>query len=231
MKITSSLAAMSLTILAAACGGENPEPTTPATTEAVTPPPPVEAPKADPKPVEPPPPAKLEALTKPESTWTIGGKSVSKATGDEALAAAKKAGLVKGDATATPSVAGQYESMSFPIEKGKMKGTVKVVRPAATPGAPESAASAPNPSKLGDSMNKDTSAFYYDAEGDVFVGVEVSEGGKAADAKKALDAIAKPGKAAPAAKGGTTTAANPGKDSDKVPPAPKGATGTTAPKK
>lgn len=209
MKITSSLAAVTLTlssVFAAACGGENPEPQTPATTEAVapTPPAPVE-PKAEAKPVEPPPPAKLEALTKPESTWTVGGKSASKVTGEEAIAAAKKGGYIKGDATATPAVAGQYESVSFPIEKAKIKGTVKIVRPAGTPGAPETAASAPNPSKLGDALNKDTSAFSYDADADVFVGVELTEG-KAADAKKALDAIAKPGKAAPAAKSTGTTA-------------------------
>lgn len=192
MQTTSSLAAMSLILLAAACGGENPEPVTPATTEAVAPP--VETPAVE-TPAEPPPPAKLEALAKPESTWTMGGKSLSAVTGDEALAAAKKAGLVKGDATATPSTAGQYESMSFPIEKGKMKGTVKVVRPTKTPGAADTAAAAATPSALGESMNKEMSAFYYDADGDVFVGVEVTEGGKASDAKKALDAIAKPGKA------------------------------------
>lgn len=194
MKIASSLAAVTLTLLAVACGGENPEPQTPATTEAVAPPPVVE-PKAEEKPAEPPPPAKLEALSKPESTWTVGGASVSKVSGDDALAAAKKAGWIKGEATATPAVAGQYESVSFPIEKGKVKGTVKIVRPAATPGAPDTAASAPTPSKLGEAMNKDTSAFSYDADADVFVGVELTEG-KAADAKKALDALAKPGKAA-----------------------------------
>lgn len=211
MKITSSLAAVTLTLLAVACGGENPEPQTPATTEAVTAPPPAPEPQAEEKPAEPAAPAKLEALSKPESTWTVGGKSASTVTGDEVLAAAKKAGYVKGEATVTPSVEGQYEAMSFPIEKGKMKGTVKIVRPTAAPGAPDTAAADKTPSKLGDAMNKDTSAFSYDADADVFVGVEVSEGGKATDAKKVLDAIAKPGKAAK----------NPGKDSDSVPPAPK----------
>ena len=215
MKITSSLAAVTLTLLAVACGGENPEPQTPATTEAVAPPPaPPAEPKAEEKPAEPPAPAKLEALSKPESTWTVGGKSVSKVTGEEAIAAAKKAGYVKADATATPAVAGQYETVTFPIEKQKVKGTVKIVRPAATPGAADTAATAPTPSKLGDAVSKDSGAFYYDGEADVFASVELTEGGKAADAKKALDAIAKPGKKGPAP-------SNPGKDSNAVPPAKK----------
>ena len=139
----------------------------------------------------PPPPAKLEPLSKPASTWAVNGASLSQVTGDELIAAAKKAKWVAADATATPSVAGQYESISLPLESGKKKGTLKLVRPAATPGAPETAANAPVPSKLGESVNKDTGAFSYDEAADVFIAVELTEGGKAADAKKVLDTLAK----------------------------------------
>ena len=116
---------------------------------------------------------------------------------------------------------GQYETLSVPVEKGKMKGTFKIIRPAATPGAPETAATAPMPSKAGDMMNKDMAASSYDPDGDVFVGLELTEGGKMADAKKAVDSFAKPGKAAAgsaAASGGTDTTAGK-KPSDKKPAA------------
>ncbi len=38
-------------------------------------------------------------------------------------------------------------------------------------------------------MSADTTAYTYDADADVFVGVDVTEGGKAADAKKILDTL------------------------------------------
>lgn len=248
MNTTTKLSAALVLLLAAACDN-NAEKTPPTTTGSVGP-----APVVDQKPVDQPAvqpaaaqPTALSVLDRPASQWTIGGKSLSRVTDEEVLAAAKKAGWTKDDTTVAPLVGGQYEARSFPIEKGKIKGTVKIVRPAATPGTPDSASGFTPPSTLGASMNKETSAFTYDADADVFVGVDLTEGGKEADAKKILDTLVVKSKTpiegrgivttAGGGAGGTDTnagagaaggnAANPGKDSNAVPPTDKGATGTT----
>lgn len=183
-------------LLVFACGGSNPEPEVP-TAESVekNATPPVEEPKVEAPKTEQPAEEKKEelvALNKPKSKWTVGGKSVSEAQGDDIVAAFKKAGWVKDGVAFGNNVAGQYESGSLEIEKGKVKGTVTIVRPAATPVASSSPVSAP--STLSERANKDTSAFTYDEEGDVYVQVEITEGGKAADAKKILDAVFKKAK-------------------------------------
>lgn len=188
MNTTSKLSAALLFVLAAACD-DNAAKTPPTTTGAIGP-----APVVEPKPVEQPTtaaakPTQLSVLDRPASQWTIGGKSLSRVSDEEVLASAKKAGWAKDDTTMTPLVGGQYESRSFPIEKGKTKGTVKIVRPTAAPGSPDSASGFTPPSTLGAAMNSETSAYTYDADADVFVGVDLTEGGKAPEAKKILETM------------------------------------------
>ena len=206
-----SLVCASLALSAVACGGEPPA-QDPSTTNAqvATPAPAADMPAPAAEPVKP---AKLEPLTKPASSWQTNGKSLSEITGEELAAALKKAGWIKGtEAPITAALTGQYESMSIPLENAKkMKGTFKLIRPAAKPGEPETASQAVLPSKAADTLSKDTGASYYDEASDVFVSIELTEGGKAADAKKALDAVAKPGKAAV----GTTAPAAPAADAKK----------------
>lgn len=218
MKISSLVCVLSLGLAAVACGGSEPAAQDPSTTNAnVAAAPPVEAP-APAAPVEPAKPAKLEPLGKPASTWMAGGKSLSEVSGEDLAATLKKAGWIKGtDAKIVAATTGQYESMTIPLEKGKVKGTFKLIRPAAMPGAPETAAQAVMPSKAADTLSKDTGSSYYDEASDVFVSIELTEGGKAADAKKALDGVAKPGKAAV---GTTAPAAAGDKPADKKPAKP-----------
>ncbi len=187
MNMTTKLSAALALVLVAGCDDAQKTPTT--TTGAVTPTPVVEQKPAEVKPAEVAKPHMLSVLDKPASQWTIDGKSLSRVTDAELLAAAKKAGWTKDETTVTPLIGGQYEAHSFPIEKGKMKGTVKIVRPTATPGTADSLSGFTQPSALGASMNADTAAYTYDADADVFVGVDMTEGGKAADAKKVLDAM------------------------------------------
>lgn len=196
MKFFSLVCVCTLGLAAVACGGSEPAAQDPSTTNAqvATAAPVVEAPAV---PAEPAKPAKLEPLGKPASSWMAGGKSLSEVSGEDLAATLKKAGWIKGtDAKVVLATTGQYESMTIPLEKGKVKGTFKLIRPTATPGAPETAANAVMPSKAADTLSKDTGSSYYDEAGDVFVSIELTEGGKATDAKKALDAVAKPGKAA-----------------------------------
>jgi hypothetical protein len=193
MNMTSKLSAATVSVcllLVAGCD-DNAQKTPPTTTGAVGPAPVVEAkPVADrPAEVAVAKPTMLTVLDRPASQWTIDGKSVSRATDAEVLEAAKKAGWTKDDTTVTPLIGGQYEARSFPIEKGKTKGTVKIVRPTATPGTADSMSGFTPPSTLGASMSQETTAFTYDADSDVFVGVDLTEGGKAADAKKILDTL------------------------------------------
>lgn len=205
MKFFSLICVCTLGLSAVACGGGEPPAQDPSTTNAqvaAEPAPVADMPAA---PAEPAAPAKLEPLSKPASSWQANGKSLSEISGEDLAATLKKAGWIKGtDAALTAAVTGQYESLSLPLEKGKMKGTFKLIRPAATPGAPETAAQAVMPSKAADTLSKDTGASYYDEASDVFVSIELTEGGKASDAKKALDAVAKPGKTGV----GTTAAAD-----------------------
>lgn len=245
MNMTSKLSAALCMLLVAACD-DNASKTPPTTTGAVGPAPVVETKPAAEKPAEVAvaKPTMLAVLDRPASQWTVGGKSLSRVTDEELLAAAKKAGYTKDDTTVTPLIGGQYEARSFPIEKGKTKGTVKIVRPTGTPGVADSTFA--QPSTLGASMNADTTAYTYDADADVFVGVDLTEGGKAPEAKKILDTMVVKSKTPIEGRGivattGTGTnmagsegaamngATNPGKDSDKVPPTDKAgtATGTT----
>ena len=249
MNTTSKLSAALVLLLVAACDN-NAEKTPPTTTGSVGPAPVVEQ-KPVAQPAEHAAPAKpttLAVLDRPASQWTVGGKSLSRVTDEEVLMAAKKAGWTKDDTTVTPLVGGQYEARSFPIEKGKTKGTVKIVRPTANPGSPDSTSGFTPPSTLGASMNQETSAYTYDADADVFVGVDLTEGGKAADAKKILETmvvksktpiegrgiVATNGAAGTgtgtgtegAASAGMNGATNPGKDSDKIPPTDKAGTAT-----
>jgi hypothetical protein len=130
------------------------------------------------------------AIVKPKSKWQVSGKSLSDVDGVALQDAAKKAGLTKANGVGG-GTGGAYENVSFPIEKGKMKGTLTLVRPTATPNTMSPLVA---PSKLGESVNKDTTASMYDADADVFISIEITEGGKATDAKKMLDQLAKKGK-------------------------------------
>ena len=127
---------------------------------------------------------------------------------------------------------------------------MKIVRPTGTPGVTDT--SFAQPSTLGATMNANTTAYTYDSNADVFVGVDLAEGGKAPEAKKILDAMVVKSKTPIEGRGvvasggtnmgagGTNTAGsggaamngatNPGKDSDKIPPTDKAGT-TGAPGK
>jgi hypothetical protein len=181
---------LGLALAAAACGG-SPTPPAPApeasaapTAEAAAPTATAEAPK---------PPPDLTPLSKPASKWTVGGASLSTIESTALLAAFKKAGWVADGTAAGRVTVSKYESISFDIAKGKAKGSVTLVRPTAKPVAPSSMSLTP-PSDLPDRANKDTTAFTSDADADVFLSVEITEGGKAADAKKLLGSIAKQSK-------------------------------------
>lgn len=219
MKFFSLVCVCTLGLAAVACGGEQQPAQDPSTTNAAVPDakPATDMP-APATPAEPAKPAKLEPLGKPASSWQASGKSLSEISSEDLAAALKKAGWIKGtEAPVTAAVLGQYESLSIPLEKGKVKGTFKLIRPAATPGAPETAATAVLPSKAADTLSKDTGASYYDEAGDVFVSIELTEGGKAADAKKALDGVAKPGKAAVGTTAPAADAKKPAADAKKKP--------------
>lgn len=196
MKIASIVTVCVLGLAAVACGGNEPAPADPSTTNATTEPAPAADMPAQPEAtVEPAKPVALEALNKPASTWEAGGKSLSQVSGDELAAALKKAGWIKGtSAEVTTGVFGQYESISIALEnKAGKKGTFKLIRPVATPGAPETVKEESTTAGAKSAFKADTSAMSYDETADVFVSIELADG-KAADAKKALDGVAKPGK-------------------------------------
>jgi hypothetical protein len=183
--------ALALALAAAACGG-SPPPPAPAPEASAAP---TAEPSAAPATVEAPtpPPPDLTPLSKPPSKWTVGGASLSTIESTALLAAFKKAGWVADGTAAGRMTVSKYESVSFDIAKGKAKGNVLLVRPTAKPEAPSSM-SLTAPSDLPGHANKDTTAFTSDADADVFLSVEITEGGKAADAKKLLGSIAKQGK-------------------------------------
>jgi len=184
----------------AACGGAEPAATTP-TNAPMEPQNPTATPavetsnpavKATPEPVaaveEPKAPA---AIVKPKSKWTTNGKSLSEIDGMTLVQTAEKAGYAK-NASVGQGKGGAYESVNFPLEKGKMKGELTLVRPTATPTA--STSPLLSPAELVNAVNKDTTAFIYDADADVFLKLEITEGGKAADAKKILSTMTKQAK-------------------------------------
>jgi len=186
------LAIAALAVAATACGGSPPPAAEPAPAAAAEPAPAADiapAPSAEPDaPKAAPEPA---PLSKPKSKWTIGGASVSDVDSLALLAAFKKAGWVKDGTMAGTQTGGQYESVGFDIVKGKVSGRVQIVRPAAKP---SSATPLTAPSDLPGRANKDTTAFTSDPDADVFLSIEITAGGKAADAKRLLGSIAKKGK-------------------------------------
>ena len=145
----------------------------------------------------------MTAIAKPRSQWTVmGGKSLSRVTDEELLATAKKAGWTKDDTTVTDAHRRPVRSRArFPIEKGKMKGTVKIVRPTAAPGSARQrvsgfAAAVHDARRVDERRTPPLTRMIADA--DVFVGVDLDRSsGKAADAKKILDTLVVKGEAQP----------------------------------
>lgn len=179
---------LALALAAVACGGSTPAPApAPEASAAPT----AEASAAPTAEAVAPP--NLTPLSKPASKWTVGGASLSTIDSLALLAAFKKAGWVANGTAAGRMTVSKYESVSFDIVKGKAKGHVLLVRPTAKPEAPSSMSLTP-PSDLPGRANKDTTAFAADPDADVFLSVEITEGGKAADAKKLLGSLAKQGK-------------------------------------
>jgi hypothetical protein len=137
-------------------------------------------------------PATAPKIEKPPSESTIGGKSISEVDGAALTAEAKKLGWVKDGVSPNTNTTGSYESIKFDIEKGKQKGYVEIVRPAATPGAPGAGG---QPSEVKALREKDGAAVHWDEASDVVVVVFI-EGGKTADAKKILASYVKAAKKA-----------------------------------
>jgi hypothetical protein len=131
-------------------------------------------------------PATAPKLDKPKSDSTIAGKSISEADPTALQAEAKKLGWLKAEGGASPQVSGSYETIKFDIEKGKSKGYVEIVRPAAAPGAASGGGGTPAELK---SMREKEGAVHYDEASDVLVVVFVE--GKQADAKKLLNQYVK----------------------------------------
>ncbi|HVY48147.1 MAG TPA: hypothetical protein VHB21_19800 [Minicystis sp.] len=135
----------------------------------------------------------LTPLDKPKSKWAVGAASVSDVDKGALMDAMKKAGWGGGGVSAGGTTVGKYESVTVELAKGKTKGTLTIVRPAAKPAPPSSMTITP-PAQMEQKVDKATTAFVYDPDADVFVSVEINGGGKAADAKKLLDAAFKKGK-------------------------------------
>jgi hypothetical protein len=105
----------------------------------------------------------------------------------ELLAAFQKAGWASPTTASGSMFDAKYESISFPIGKGKLKGRVMLVRPTSSPA--EKANPLVPPAELPAATNKETSAFVYDEPAAVFLSVEITAGGKAADAQKLVDVL------------------------------------------
>jgi hypothetical protein len=181
---------VSLAFLLLACGKPPapPEPPPePPPQEEVAP----EPPKEEPKPEPPKPP---EALKKPASALQIDGKSISAIPCADVAALAKKEGWLKADPVCGGGTAGVYESGNIDLEKGKMKGTLTMVRPATKPTV-LAGAQTPAPSELA-GLKKDDKASYvvFDEAADVILYVTFQEGGQTADGKKLLDKLVKKSK-------------------------------------
>lgn len=183
---TVSLVALSLFFVA--CGGTKPPPATPS-------PPASESASAEPAPpmpeagtmgdagadedaaaAAPAAPAAPAALDKPASEATVAGASLSSIDTDALTAALKKHHWKADNVKATTT--GVYETVHADISKGKMKGTLEIVRPAKSPTATSATVKAPADLKTEDEKKK--MAVYYDETGDVLVAVNVEKKGWAA---------------------------------------------------
>lgn len=149
--------------------------------------------KEEPKPEPPKPP---EPLKKPASQFQIGGKSISSVACTEVGDLVKKAGWIAKDATPTCAggAIGVYEADQLAIEKGKIKGKLSIVRPAAKPTVEGSGKMVPPGEQAAAVKDKKTAFAMADAEADVAVIVELEEPGKTADAKKLVDGLVKKAK-------------------------------------
>ncbi len=126
---------------------------------------------------------------KPKSKWSIGGKSVSDVATGELAAAFMKAGLtdeVRGGA----EHANGYDAIRFELDNGDIKGRFLLVRPAPRP---THKAPITTPTEAQAKMDGGAAAGVLDAEADVYFEIQLTEGGKAADAKRMLDAVFKKG--------------------------------------
>jgi hypothetical protein len=191
---------LSTTLILGACGGGGKPPANPDTSSN---PPGGEEPKSDmpeegktaekgegaTKSEEKAEPATAPKIDKPPSESTIAGKSVSEIDGATVASEAKKLGWVKEAAPAGANTSGSYETLKLDIEKGKSKGFIEIIRPAANPGAPGSGGA---PSEVKAAREKDGAAVHYDEASDVLIVVMVE--GKTADAKKLLAQFVKAAK-------------------------------------
>jgi hypothetical protein len=193
-----SLRIFSLAFLLCACGGapSTPHPPPEGTGGEVEelPPPKTEEAKTEEEKekTEEEKPATAPKLDKPKSESTIGGASISEIDGVALQEAVKKLGWAKEGQAVGSLVVGSYEALNYEIAKGKLKGKIEIVRPAANPGEPSSASMTP-PGEQKASKEKDGSAVYYDEASDVLVAVTMSEG-KPADAKGVLGKLVKKAK-------------------------------------
>lgn len=145
-------------------------------------------PKAEEKQAEP-----AVKLDKPKSASTIGGKSISDVDGVAVQDQAKKLGWIKDAGAVGGGTLGSYEQFRFEIEKGKAKGFIEVVRPAANPTASGGSSITP-PTELQSMRESEGAAVHLDPEADVIVIVSIE--GKTAEAKKLLGQLVKIAKAA-----------------------------------
>ena len=161
--------------------------------------------------------AKAPKLDKPKSEATIAGKSLSELDDAGLSAELKKLGWVKEGAAVSGGTVGSYQSLSVDIEKGKAKGVVKIIRPAAEPGEASGTSIAP-PSEQKAEREKEGAATELDEAADVLVIVQIE--GKTADAKKLLAQLVKVAHAKAAPKPTAKTEKTPAaKTPPKAPPA------------
>ncbi|MBK7582137.1 MAG: hypothetical protein IPI67_18265 [Myxococcales bacterium] len=132
--------------------------------------------------------AEAKPVEKPKSAAAIGGSSLSDVSGVAVQAEAKKLGWFRQDAAVGGGTMGVYEQFRFEIEKGKLKGFIELVRPAAKPTPAGSGGMVP-PAELKDMREKEGAAVHFDEASDVVVIVSVE--GKPADAKKLLGKLIK----------------------------------------
>jgi hypothetical protein len=175
-----------------ACGGGTPPAENPPPEEMA------EAPVEEPPPAEekseeaPPEEAKKEMapkLDKPKSESTISGASISEIDGAALQEAVKKLGWAKDGNAVAGMTMGSYEALNYEIEKGKLKGKIEIVRPAAAPGEVSSTTMVA-PSEQKAAKEGEGSAVFYDEASDVLVAVTMTEG-KPADAKGILGKLVK----------------------------------------
>lgn len=133
-------------------------------------------------------PAEVAPVAKPKSEWSVDGTSLSDIDALALAAAFKKAKLTD-SGSAGGSYGKGYESVNFDVSKGKLKGRFYMVRPAKTPTPAESSLGGPEVA-LG-LQDKHKSHGVLDKNADLYFEIRMEEGGKAADAKKLLDAVIK----------------------------------------